>query len=106
MRQIRKYSWPGNVRELENVLERAILFTNGREIMQLDSELSESAGSVDGWKDIRDGVVANAERAFLQEALRNHQGDVKKVAELMQLTSRAVYGKLKKHQIDVRQFRG
>ncbi|MGR9114148.1 MAG: sigma 54-interacting transcriptional regulator [Gammaproteobacteria bacterium] len=105
MQQIRRYAWPGNVRELENVLERTVLFTNGAEITRLDAELLDMEGSGAAWKDVRDSVVANAERAFLRDALRNHQGDVKKVAELMMLTPRAVYGKLKKHRIDAQQYR-
>lgn len=106
MRQIRRYHWPGNVRELENVLERAVLFAVDGEIGQLELDLIDNNGSGDAWKTIRESVLANAERAYLQDALRRHQGDVKKVAELMLLTPRAVYGKLKKHGIDARGFRG
>ncbi|MGR9046259.1 MAG: sigma 54-interacting transcriptional regulator [Gammaproteobacteria bacterium] len=106
MQQIRQYTWPGNVRELENVLERAVLFAGGEEITQLESGLVCAAPPGEAWKDVKDTVLANAELAFLRDALRRHHGDVKKVAELMVLTPRAVYGKLKKHQIDVRQFRG
>ena len=106
MQQIRRYAWPGNVRELENVLERAVLFASGGEITQLDADLAGmSASSGETWKDVRESVLANTEQAFLRDALRRNQGDVKQVAELMMLTPRAVYGKLKKHRIDVQQFR-
>jgi transcriptional regulator with GAF, ATPase, and Fis domain len=30
MRELREYSWPGNIRELRNVIERAVILTNGR----------------------------------------------------------------------------
>ena len=30
LRRMRSYDWPGNVREMENILERAVLFTEGR----------------------------------------------------------------------------
>src|SRR5262249_45821667 len=29
MERLNRYSWPGNVRELENVLERAVILSNG-----------------------------------------------------------------------------
>jgi two-component system response regulator HydG len=38
-------------------------------------------------------------------ALKQHQGDIKKVAENMGITSRAVYGKLKKYEINLADFR-
>jgi PAS domain S-box-containing protein len=30
MRTLTSYSWPGNIRELENIIERAVIITNGR----------------------------------------------------------------------------
>jgi len=31
-KQLRGYEWPGNVRELQNVIERAMILTNGGEL--------------------------------------------------------------------------
>ncbi|HEY0788169.1 MAG TPA: sigma-54 dependent transcriptional regulator, partial [Thermoanaerobaculia bacterium] len=36
LERLQSYGWPGNVRELRNVLERAILVSNGREIVPSD----------------------------------------------------------------------
>lgn len=105
MQMIRAYHWPGNVRELENVLERAVLFASGSEITQLDLEMPSLEAEGDNWRGIKEGVVADAERNFLQASLRLHCGDVKKVAAAMDLTPRAVYGKLKKYGMDAGQFR-
>lgn len=105
MSLIRHYHWTGNVRELENVLERAVLFTSGHEITHLDVKLNAEKKNSIGWKAIKENVVTKAEQAFIQDAMQQYGGDVKKVAELMQLTPRAVYGKLKKHDIDSREFR-
>ena len=40
MQRLSKYSWPGNVRELENVIERAVILTQGT-ALQLTAALSE-----------------------------------------------------------------
>jgi formate hydrogenlyase transcriptional activator len=37
------YSWPGNVRELENLIERAVLLSNGKELRVPVAELKASA---------------------------------------------------------------
>jgi len=38
------YSWPGNVQELKNVIERAVIITQGRELRLLDSLRQAGAG--------------------------------------------------------------
>jgi len=49
--------------------------------------------------------VAKVEQSFLEAALKQHQGDIKKVAENMGITSRAVYSKLKKYEINLADYR-
>ncbi len=45
MERLDRYSWPGNVRELENVLERAVILSNGP-TLEIDPEVFASATSV------------------------------------------------------------
>jgi formate hydrogenlyase transcriptional activator len=42
--RLSRYSWPGNVRELENVLERAVILSNGP-TLEIDSEVFASAAA-------------------------------------------------------------
>jgi PAS domain S-box-containing protein len=44
MERLSHYSWPGNVRELENVLERAVILSNGP-TLEIDSEVFASAAA-------------------------------------------------------------
>jgi transcriptional regulator with PAS, ATPase and Fis domain len=107
MQKIRSYPWPGNVRELENILERSLLFANGNEMTELDLELSpQKTKNVDEWKGIKEQTLAKVEQSFLESVLKQHQGDVKKVAEAMGVTSRAIYLKLKKYGINLVNYRG
>ncbi len=48
LRRLLDYSWPGNVRELENVIERAVILSNGERIMvkDLPQEVREPGPSV------------------------------------------------------------
>jgi DNA-binding NtrC family response regulator len=106
MRAIRNYSWPGNVRELENTLERSVLFTKGSEITNLeleqDSKVNRDAG---GWMEVRQRAVNQAEKSFLESTLNHSKGNVKVVAEIMGISPRAVYGKLKKHRLNPAAYR-
>ena len=105
MQKIRAYSWPGNVRELENILERSLLFTNGKEMAELDLELTAKPKSADEWKGIKEHTLAKIEQSFLETALKQHQGNIKKIAENMGMTTRAVYGKLKKYGMKLTDYR-
>jgi PAS domain S-box-containing protein len=42
MDRLERYSWPGNIRELENVLERAVILSNGP-TLEIDPEVFTSA---------------------------------------------------------------
>ena len=105
MQKFRDYPWPGNVRELENTLERSLLFTKGAEIKELDLELRPDDTHLEGWKKIKERAVSNAEQTFLEDALRNFQGDIKKVAEDMDISTRAIYSKLNKYKIKLADYR-
>ncbi len=105
MQKIRAYPWPGNVRELENILERSLLFTKGKEMTVLDLELPANTNTAHDWRGVKENTVAKVEQSFLETALKQHQGDVKKVSEDMGVTSRAVYNKLKKYQINPAAYR-
>ncbi len=105
MQKIRAYPWLGNVRELENILERSLLFTSGTVMNELDLESPANTNKVDDWKGLKENTAAKVELSFLESALKQHQGDIKKVAENMGITSRAVYNKLKKYEIKLADYR-
>ncbi len=76
MDALTNYSWPGNVRELENLLERAVLLSPGKELRiplsELKSSLSMSKGEAPE-ADLTDSVEASpAQVATLEEAERQH----------------------------------
>ena len=63
MARLRAYSWPGNVRELENVIERAIMPTEGS-ALQFDESFDWTAKPVNGGgqktlKDVEQQMINN-----------------------------------------------
>jgi DNA-binding NtrC family response regulator len=96
---LRSYSWPGNLRELRNVVERAILLARRGKITRehfpgLGSGLSGGPGQKkpQGLKDI--------EKEYLQSLIASSGGDMKKVAEALDVSRATLYRKLKDHRED------
>jgi two-component system response regulator HydG len=105
MQKIRNYTWPGNVRELENILERSLLFTQGKEMTVLDLQTATPENRLHNWKELKEQALAKVEQSFLETALKQHSGDIKKIAADMGISTRAVYGKLKKYGIKLTHYR-
>ena len=114
--QLTSYEWPGNVRELENVLERSFLFASGPVLEQV--ALPGKRGQAQSFplrpsvhetsprlKDARKRAADEVEQAMLRELLASFRGSIKKVAESLQITPRAVHQKLTQHRIDPNAFR-
>jgi formate hydrogenlyase transcriptional activator len=69
------YAWPGNIRELENLIERAVLLSPGKELRVPLSELkAESIASTNGSPDVPllSPSLSAAPIATLEEAERQH----------------------------------
>jgi two-component system response regulator HydG len=105
MQKIRAYPWPGNVRELENTLERSLLFTQGVEITELMLDLESPKCKANNWKQLKAQAIDDVEQAFLKEALQEYQGNISKIAACMEISTRAVYNKLNKYQINPDPYR-
>jgi two-component system response regulator HydG len=89
---VRAHPWPGNVRELRNVVERAVLLSDG-ETVDADDLGLEGSGEleVDGWRPQLPPsglALADVERAVVLEALRRTRFVQKEAAALLQISRR------------------
>ena len=72
------YSWPGNVRELENLIERAVLLSPGKELRIPLAELrsataaNHDASSADSFASFIPSTSSNSSISTLEEAERQH----------------------------------
>jgi formate hydrogenlyase transcriptional activator len=64
------YSWPGNIRELENLLERAVILSPGKELRVPLSELRNAMSTP--VEETPLAISASAPVATLEEAERQH----------------------------------
>jgi two-component system response regulator AtoC len=86
------HDWPGNVRELENVIERAVIVSQGSVITDAEIELSqfEHRSTFDVREMLRAGstlaqVLAAVELDAIQESLRLTKGDIEAAATMLEI---------------------
>ncbi len=100
MGRLTEYAWPGNVRELRNVLERAMLVSNGAEIRSEDLFLEDQHAAVDASSMLpqREWEVRPLEEltaAYVRASVDAVGGNMRKAARLLQISPSTLYAKLR-----------
>ena len=100
------YHWPGNVRELQNVIERAVLVSDGQVIHlhHLPPTLQTAEGSNTAPSQSLGTAVGAFERDMIEDALKMARGNRARAARLLQATRRVVNYKIQQHGIDWRRY--
>ncbi len=99
MELIMNYSWPGNVRELQNVIQRAVIFSEGNKILPSDLFLTESKLDVK----LPDELMSlqEMEKRMIIYALRKTNGNRKNAASILGISERTLRNKVKEYQLNV-----
>ncbi|WP_287045318.1 sigma 54-interacting transcriptional regulator, partial [Herpetosiphon sp.] len=105
MERLNNYDWPGNVRQLEHEIERAVILSRGNVITSEHMSLvpsSRSALQVDIAARLREKstleeLLADVERLALQEALVQHDDDLKVAARSLGLSEAEFQKRQKKY---------
>jgi transcriptional regulator with GAF, ATPase, and Fis domain len=103
MELLRIYDWPGNIRELENVIERAVI-TCARKVVTVDDLPKNIIDSAKKETDSRvvveiGSTMDDIEKRVIAETLSYTKGDKKHAAEILGITRKTLYRKLKGYNI-------
>ena len=105
------HSWPGNVRELDNLMQRALILSDGERIRPadihfeaLDGELAttaiapqvESVSDCSNAKNRLTDDLRSVEEQMILDALRNGNGSRKQAAEILGISPRTLRHKLQR----------
>ncbi len=102
--RLQALAWPGNVRELRNTVERLLILATGEAVRAADVDMlasSRLAGpgiggellSSESFSDFKDG----AERAFIQQKLRENDWNVAETARRIDMPRSNLYKKIEKY---------
>jgi len=120
MAKLNGYAWPGNIRELENIIERAVLFADGRRIgvedlsgevlavhrdSHADSVVADAlrdqvAVGAEGLKEQVKAATNKLERELIHRALSETNGNVTHAARLLKISRKGLQLKMK--ELDLR----
>ena len=120
LQKLQDHNWPGNIRELENVIQRALCFTDPGILSADDLQIDEDS--------YRNGAISTAERAaikafeansydefrdqqldeereFLKATIQNCNGSVGQAAERLHMNRTALYNRLARLGLSVKNVR-
>lgn len=109
LRRLEQHGWSGNVRELENVLERAVCFRASDPITAADIEFDDPCHTPTGALDLQPpvsptgysiGTLAEIESRAVRDALRQSDGNRARAAELLGISPRSIYNKIRRYGVD------
>ncbi|MCU0410007.1 MAG: sigma-54 dependent transcriptional regulator, partial [Bacteroidales bacterium] len=93
MKHLEKFEFPGNVRELENMIERAIVIGNGKEIKLKDLPMGKEAisSSVESLDEL--------EKRHIEQILIKYQWNVSRSAKALNVDRVTLYNKIRKYDL-------
>ena len=110
---MKHYDWPGNVRELKNIIERLVIMTPGRTITV--NQIPDYIGAGDTSREPGGAKTGGAlelsslreareefEKEFIIQKLEEHDWNISKTAEAIELERSNLHRKIKSYGIDMK----
>jgi len=93
LKQLEQFEFPGNVRELENMIERAIVIGNGREIRVKDLPMGKEAetSSVESLDEL--------EKRHIEQILIKYGWNISRAARALNVDRVTLYNKIRKYDL-------
>ena len=112
MRFFLDYNWPGNVRELKNVIKRAVLLTDSKEITPDSLSLNNGHHSAQAYlqpdcpilnegislREAKEKSAGQIEEKMIKEAMVKAGGNKTKAAKMLKIDRTTLYSKIEEFQ--------
>ncbi|MFC2106693.1 sigma-54-dependent transcriptional regulator [Bacteroidota bacterium] len=93
LKRLQEYNYQGNVRELENMIERAIVVGNGKEIIVKDLPIGKNC------KDTPYESLEDLEKNYIQKILDKYKWNISRSARALKVDRVTLYNKIKKYDL-------
>ncbi len=97
MRLLLDYGWPGNARELRNVIERAMVVTKGKMILEADLSLPQAPGV--SLSDGRGKSLSEMEKEHICRILHENRWNIIRSAQVLGIDRVTLYNKIRKYEL-------
>ncbi len=108
LKAFQTYTWPGNVRELQNVIERAVILSEGETLAVDQTSLKREQISNRGRTGTLNGALERQEREIIEAALSESRGRIsgsEGAAAKLGLPAQTLESKIKRLRIEKYRFR-
>ena len=95
-RRLERHEWNGNIRELQNVVEKAVILSDGKTLKAADLSLATSRAAT---RDTPQRTLEEAEENTIRAAVERCKGNLSMVAKELGISRPTLYAKLKKYGI-------
>ncbi|MHB1034519.1 MAG: sigma-54-dependent transcriptional regulator [Pirellulales bacterium] len=103
-----RHPWPGNVRELRNVVERMVITSHLGMAGPFATEEDFGAGrllSLPATSGRLREAMERTEKTVIESTLREQRGEINTTAQVLGISRRALYERMKKYELDKEDFR-
>jgi formate hydrogenlyase transcriptional activator len=108
LRLLQAYDWPGNIRELQNVIERAVILSEGDPFSVDETWLRLELPVARSRRSTLNGVLARQEKEMIEAALAECYGQISGpmgAATKLGLPARTLDSKVKRFKINKYRFK-
>lgn len=104
MNTLLNYDYPGNVRELKNIIERLVVLSESGRISFDDMSHYNIFNDFEDNKHQKSlkEIRSIAERSYIVNVLKEMEYDIDETADILQISSRQLYNKIKEYDIDIK----
>lgn len=108
VKRLKSFSYPGNIRQLKNIVERAVLMSGKSVITAEDIELPAEHSTPHTPNSTLNtehstlntiSTLGEQERTAIENAMREYDGNLSKVADALGLSRGALYRRLEKYNL-------
>lgn len=97
---LERQAWKGNIRELKNVIERAVILTEGPQLMSDSLPLELQTDNYNKLQTLSAFDLASVERLHIQRVLNYTKGNKVEAAKLLNIGLTTVYRKMEEYNMD------